>query len=128
MTDTRTAEFTATAPPPGREPERVGLSSGWRQAWFARATPERGWVRTYTARSVRRTTFYGMAVLDLVIDVVRHNRHGHHGPGSRWAATVTAGQECTCSARARRNSRGRHRDPQGHVYFTGYWRQGQAEP
>lgn len=48
-------------------------------------------MRTYTVRGVRRTTFCGMLVPELVIDVVVHGGSGQDGPGSRWAATAAPG-------------------------------------
>lgn len=88
----RDAYIKLLVPPPGREPQRADLSRGLREGWFARPAEERGWMRTYTVRGVRRTTFCGMAVPELVIDVVVHEGHGQEGPGSRWAAAATGGE------------------------------------
>lgn len=88
----RDAYIKLLVPPPGREPERADLSVSLREGWFARPAEERGWMRTYTVRGVRRTTFCGMVVPELVIDVVVHGGHGQDGPGSRWASAVTPGE------------------------------------
>ncbi|MFI7744543.1 siderophore-interacting protein [Kocuria rhizosphaericola] len=88
----RDAYIKLLVPPPGREPERADLSLGLREGWFARPAEERGWMRTYTVRGVRRTTFCGMVVPELVIDVVVHGGHAQDGPGSRWAAAVSPGE------------------------------------
>ncbi|MFE7629812.1 siderophore-interacting protein [Kocuria sp. NPDC057446] len=88
----RDAYIKLLVPPPDREPERADLSVGLREGWFARPAEERGWMRTYTVRGVRRTTFCGMVVPELVIDVVVHGGHAQDGPGSRWAAAVSPGE------------------------------------
>ncbi|WP_298585679.1 siderophore-interacting protein [uncultured Kocuria sp.] len=88
----RDAYIKLLVPPPGGEPERADLSLGLREGWFARPAEERGWMRTYTVRGVRRTTFCGMVVPELVIDVVVHGGHTQDGPGSRWAAGVSPGE------------------------------------
>lgn len=88
----RDAYIKLLVPPPGREPERVDLSVSLREGWFPRPAEERGWMRTYTVRGVGRTTFCGMVVPELVIDVVVHDGHGEDGPGSRWARTVVTGE------------------------------------
>ncbi|KUG61645.1 hypothetical protein AVL61_01670 [Kocuria rosea subsp. polaris] len=88
----RDAYIKLLVPPPGREPQRADLSLGLREGWFARPAEERGWMRTYTVRGVRRTTFCGMVVPELVIDVVVHGGHAQDGPGSRWAAAVSPGE------------------------------------
>lgn len=91
LTRCRDAYIKLLVPPPGREPQRADLSLGLREGWFARPAEERGWMRTYTVRGVRRTTFCGIVVPELVIDVVVHSGHGQDGPGSRWAAAVAPG-------------------------------------
>ena len=88
----RDAYIKLLVPPPGRAPERADLSVGLREGWFARPAEERGWMRTYTVRGVRRTTFCGIVVPELVIDVVVHDGHGQDGPGSRWAAAAAPGE------------------------------------
>ncbi|MFI7481811.1 siderophore-interacting protein [Kocuria sp. M1R5S2] len=88
----RDAYIKLLVPPPGRAPERADLSVSLREGWFARPAEERGWMRTYTVRGVRRTTFCGMLVPEIVIDVVVHGGSGQDGPGSRWAAGAAPGE------------------------------------
>jgi NADPH-dependent ferric siderophore reductase len=92
LTRCRDAYVKLLVPPPGCAPERADLSAGLREGWFARPAEERGWMRTYTVRSVRRTVLGGVPVPELVIDVVVHGGHGQDGPGSRWARTVAPGE------------------------------------
>lgn len=75
-------------PPPGTAPQRPALSQGL-PAWFARPAAERGWLRTYTARSARWIELDGQSVPEIVVDVVLHDLDA--GPGGRWAAEARPG-------------------------------------
>lgn len=57
----------------------------WLDTWMRRPVEERGHMRTYTVRSVRRSG----ADTRLVVDVVRHE-HGA-GPGAAWAMAAKPG-------------------------------------
>ena len=58
-------------PPPGREAEHPDLSQGLPE-WFALPAEQRGWLRTYTARSCRWIDLDGQRVPEIAIDAVSY--------------------------------------------------------
>ncbi|WP_144790985.1 siderophore-interacting protein [Kocuria palustris] len=75
-------------PPPGGEPQRPDLEAGL-PAWFALPVEQRGWLRTYTARSCRWIDHDGRRVPEIAVDVALHA--ADEGPGGRWFATAGVG-------------------------------------
>lgn len=75
-------------PPPGRAPERPDLSAGISE-WFARPAEQRGWLRTYTARSCRWIDHDGARVPEIAIDVALHDLDA--GPGGLWFSAASVG-------------------------------------
>lgn len=105
-------------PPPGEtKPTDIELNEDWRSQWFCRPEYERGWMRTYTLRAVRRvdvatapevtaslrtsTMLCSQIPLrtslphwqpEVDIDFVLHeDENGVMGPGSAWAAQAQVG-------------------------------------
>ena len=97
-------------PPPGGEPQRPDLEAGL-PAWFALPVEQRGWLRTYTARSCRWIDHDGRRVPEIAVDVALHaadegpggrGRRGHGGP-----AAVVPRRRRDRSGQAHRRSRPR---------------------
>lgn len=64
------------------------LHEGWYQDWLRVEQPRRGWIRSYTVRSLR-TTAQGT---ELDVDFVIHpDSTGSGAPGSHWARTAAPG-------------------------------------
>ncbi len=105
-------------PPPGEtNPTDIELNEDWRSQWFCRPEHERGWMRTYTLRAVRRieaatapqvTASLRTSTMlcshiplptdlpswqpEVDIDFVLHkDAQGEMGPGSAWAAQAQVG-------------------------------------
>lgn len=76
--------FKLVFPLPGRPLPAFPPGTDWYAAWLALPDAERNPMRTYTVRAVRPDA------RELDVDLVRH---GDHGPASRWAGTVAAGDE-----------------------------------
>ncbi len=94
----RDAYVKVLVPPPGGVSADPDLSAGFRSGFLAVPEEERGWMRTYTARSAGRVRLDGRAVPSLTLDVVLHGDPEdpdapHQGPGLRWARTVSPGDE-----------------------------------
>ncbi|WP_240719948.1 siderophore-interacting protein [Pseudarthrobacter sp. NamB4] len=65
------------------------LEQGWYQAWLRQEQPGRGFVRSYTVRTLRRSP----AGAELDVDFVLHAAPGGHaGPGTAWAQNAVPGQ------------------------------------
>lgn len=75
-------------PPPGRAAERPDLTGGITQ-WFALPPEQRGWLRTYTARSCRWIDLDGRRVPEIAIDVALHDHDA--GPGGLWFSAASIG-------------------------------------
>ncbi|MDO4253763.1 MAG: siderophore-interacting protein [Kocuria sp.] len=75
-------------PPHGAAPTRPDMSGGYR-AWFAQPQEERGFLRTYTARSIQWVPWNGETVPELTVDFVLHPET--QGPGGRWAEEASPG-------------------------------------
>jgi NADPH-dependent ferric siderophore reductase len=73
--------------PPG-SPDGV-LYAGWYQDWLRQEQPGRGFIRSYTVR----TLCHGPAGPEIDVDFVLHaGPAGYEGPGSRWAQEAVAGR------------------------------------
>lgn len=75
-------------PPPGRVAEHPDLSQGLPE-WFALPAEQRGWLRTYTARSCRWIDLEGQRVPEIAIDVALHDHDA--GPGGLWFSRASIG-------------------------------------
>lgn len=65
------------------------LHTGWYQDWLRQEQPRRGYIRSYTVRTLRQ----GAAGPEIDIDFVLHDcPGGHSGPGSAWARGAVPGQ------------------------------------
>lgn len=84
----RDAYLKLLIPPPGCAPVRPDLSRGV-QEWFARPSSQRGWLRTYTARSARWIELDGQRMPEVTIDIALHERDS--GPGGLWVSTARPG-------------------------------------
>ncbi|ROZ65683.1 siderophore-interacting protein [Kocuria soli] len=84
----RDAYLKLLLPPEGTEPTRPDLSMGYR-GWFALPQEQRGYLRTYTARSARWVELRGQVVPEVTLDFVLHA--ADQGPGGRWAANARPG-------------------------------------
>ncbi len=71
----------------GNLPSFAGADESWFTTWLDIPAAERGHMRTYTVRDVRRTG----ADTRLVVDFVLHLDEGATGPGSAWAAQAKVG-------------------------------------
>ncbi len=84
-------------PPAGRPVPTARIDyEGWYAAWLALPEPERGHLRTYTARAVEGED----QQRQLVVDFVLHGApgagfggHGPAGPAGTWAAAAAVGDE-----------------------------------
>lgn len=94
----RDAYLKLLVPPPGCEPVRPDLSRGI-QEWFALPSSQRGWLRTYTARSARWIELDGQRVPEVTIDIAMHERDS--GPGGLWASAARPGSTAYLMAPAR---------------------------
>lgn len=94
----RDAYLKLLVPPPGSAPVRPDLSRGLPE-WFALPSSQRGWLRTYTARSARWIELDGQCVPEVAIDIAMHERDA--GPGGLWACAARPGSTAHLLAPAR---------------------------
>lgn len=64
-------------------------AENWYGEWQELAEPDRGALRTYSIRDLRRDT----AGTEVVVDFVLHAVPGHTGPASQWASAAAPGDE-----------------------------------
>lgn len=75
-------------------PDR-GDDASWYRAWLARPEDERGAMRTYTAREIRRSEAGTEVVVDVVLHLDEVGGELVGGPATTWAATTRPGDSVT---------------------------------